>query len=187
MLRVFEWKSMKSCNNPKCNELNPQPPESFSKNRATKDGLRWQCRACDSVYRKENKEKRDAYNKEWDKSHPGWRSAYEKQWNKDNPDKVRAKDAKWRKNNPAKRAAKQMRRQANKFKATPSWLTKEQHEQILEFYALAKELQWLSEEPLEVDHIIPLQGENVSGLHVPWNLQILPKSLNIKKGNRSHI
>jgi hypothetical protein len=85
--------------------------------------------------------------------------------------------------NKAMYLAKDNKRRAKKLQATPLWLTKQHLAEIEEYYTLAKELAWLSEEPLHVDHIVPLQGKNVCGLHVPWNLQILPASDNRSKGN----
>lgn len=95
----------------------------------------------------------------------------------------RASSSAYAANNRGKKNAWYARYHAAKLNASPSWTTKLQFAEIEEFYVLAKELSWLSESPLEVDHIIPLQGETVSGLHLPWNLQILPKSMNCSKGN----
>jgi 5-methylcytosine-specific restriction endonuclease McrA len=91
-----------------------------------------------------------------------------------------------KKNNPGKIKSINVKRHAVKLQRAPKWLTKENLNEMEQFYVDAKDLQWLSDpnDPLEVDHIVPLQGKNVSGLHVPWNLQILPKSINRSKGNR---
>ncbi len=109
---------------------------------------------------------------------------YRAEWYKINIDKEKANIAKWRAANTGKVNAINAKRRAAKLNATPCWLTKEQLLEIQWYYDTAKELQWLSEEPLEVDHVVPLQGKDVSGLHVPWNLQILPESLNCSKGNK---
>lgn len=90
----------------------------------------------------------------------------------------------WKQKNKGKVAAWDANRRSRELNATPKWLNLKHLNEIANFYILAKELEWLNNgEKLHVDHIIPLQGKNVSGLHVPWNLQILPKSLNLKKSN----
>ena len=58
---------------------------------------------------------------------------------------------------------------------TPSWANREKMNSIY------KEARILG---LEVDHILPLQGKTVCGLHVETNLQLLTKTENLKKGNR---
>ena len=80
--------------------------------------------------------------------------------------------------------AKESKRRSAKFFATPPWLTDEQLNEIKDIYWLAQDLRRITGEDYHVDHIIPLQGDEVRGLHVPWNLQILPADINLSKGNR---
>lgn len=73
-----------------------------------------------------------------------------------------------------KQREKCARRKAKKLQRTPAWANLEKIKNIYQ----------LCPEGHHVDHIIPLQGKLVSGLHVPENLQYLTKEENLKKGNK---
>lgn len=73
-------------------------------------------------------------------------------------------------------------RRARKHFAVPKWLTDEQRKEIKAFYLHAKDCEAVSGQRYDVDHIVPLDHPDVCGLHVPWNLQVLPKDVNIRKG-----
>jgi 5-methylcytosine-specific restriction endonuclease McrA len=92
-----------------------------------------------------------------------------------NREAARARRKKWADANPGLMAEKCRARQAGLSTATPSWVDRSA---IVAVYDAARE------QGLTVDHIMPLKGENVCGLHVPWNLQLLSKSENSSKGNR---
>lgn len=80
--------------------------------------------------------------------------------------------------------ARNAARRAKHMKRKPKWLTREDFEAMRAIYKLAQVYQELTGEKFHVDHIYPLLGEFVSGLHVPGNLQILPAIENMKKKNR---
>ena len=105
-------------------------------------------------------------------------------YNRANRDKVMAQQKEYRALNPEVGLACGARYRARKLKASPEWLTKEHHADIQTMYSLAKKLERLCGVRYHVDHIVPLQGKNVCGLHVPWNLQILTARANVTKGNR---
>lgn len=71
----------------------------------------------------------------------------------------------------------------NRQMATPKWLSAVHKLAIKEIYKNCKELTKTTGIKHHVDHIVPLKGKTVSGLHVPWNLQILIATENCKKKN----
>lgn len=75
-------------------------------------------------------------------------------------------------------------KRANKDNRTPKWLTFEQKLEIECFYYKAMRYEEEFGIKYHVDHIVPLNGENVSGLHVPWNLQVLSAKDNLRKSNK---
>ena len=136
-------------------------------------------------WRQQNKEKVAAYTKKWNEANKEKRRQIEKDWRERNPEKVKEYNKKsgkkWAANNKGKRLASVRARQLAKKHRTPAWVNKSELES---FYLESARLTRETGIQYEVDHIIPLQGETVSGLHVPWNLQILKKSENRSKGNK---
>lgn len=104
---------------------------------------------------------------------PELHRAYAKKWAKANPDKVRA----------AKRPCNANRRAAQ-MKRTPSWITDVDYMRIKVKHAEAR---WMTAHTgirHAVDHIYPLQGKTVSGLHVPSNMRVIPMRENSRKHNK---
>jgi len=164
---------MKTC--PSCDTT--KSLDMFYKASARHDGVQSQCKSCRSdrskAYYIKNKDRALERNKVWAK---------------ENPDLVKLKAQRYRQkedNKPTILAAN-ARLRANKLNATPAWLTKEHKGDIKAMYALAKKFEKLCNIRYHVDHIVPLAGKEVRGLHVPWNLQLLPASVNISKGNRTN-
>lgn len=85
----------------------------------------------------------------------------------------------------ANKNARKAKRRAKKLERTPSWLSKSQKEETKLLYRRASFKCWKAE--MQVDHIVPLQGKTVSGLHVPWNLQLLTKEENLRKFNKLEV
>ena len=68
--------------------------------------------------------------------------------------------------------------------ATPKWLTPAERLQMRDLYVQARKMTGLTRERYVVDHIVPLRGEEVCGLHVPWNLRVITQEENLKKSNK---
>lgn len=100
------------------------------------------------------------------------------EWRNKNLVKARNAQENYRQKNKSYYAEKQRRRNLHLKQAFPNWANRELICLIYQQAQLLKQ---------EVDHIIPLRGKFVSGLHVETNLRIIPKSLNCKKGNRNHV
>jgi 5-methylcytosine-specific restriction endonuclease McrA len=76
-----------------------------------------------------------------------------------------------------------VKRRTSKMQRTPKWVDAEELWLIKEVYKLAAERTKLHGFSWHVDHIVPLQGKLVSGLHTIANLQVIPASQNVQKSN----
>jgi hypothetical protein len=137
-----------------------------------KSNCNWYCNVCNAAraknYRNESlkaREARAAYRKANKEKHADYVKNYRVRY----PEKVRAKSG-------HDRALRALR--------VPKWLTKKELFEIQKLYALAVEMTGITGIEHQVDHILPLRGKTVSGLHVLNNLQILSREANLRKYNK---
>lgn len=136
------------------------------------------------AYKEANKERIQKRNKEYHARNRDKRNAQAAAYRAANPEKMKQLDKEYRQKNPDKNAAKAAKARADRAQATPPWLTKDHLEEIESFYATAKALEQAFGGKYDVDHIHPIKGRTCCGLHVPWNLQVLPADKNRKKSNK---
>ena len=79
------------------------------------------------------------------------------------------------------------KRRADLLARLPKWLSVDEKWMIGQAYALAKLRSKMTGFDWHVDHVIPLRGKDVSGLHTPYNLQVIPAIENLRKGNRHEL
>lgn len=87
---------------------------------------------------------------------------------------------KHRQANPEIHKRHSVARYTREKRQTPNWADQSK---IREVYLEAQRLSEETGEPHHVDHIIPLKGKTITGLHVHNNLQVLPAIKNLRKGN----
>lgn len=104
-----------------------------------------------------------------------------KKWAEENPKRFQAARKKWFKANRAVMNKHSAAYRAQLSNAAPEWTD---WEAIAAIYADCAKT--VSETGVQhnVDHIIPINGKDVCGLHVWWNLRVITESDNCKKGNR---
>jgi hypothetical protein len=124
------------------------------------------CKVCHKVWFEQNKE---------------YIYARKSKWLANKPTEYR--DA-WGRNNRDMRNSRTQMRRAARIQRTPCWLTENDKALIQRKYTLAQTKTESTGERWVVDHILPLQGKLVSGLHVPANLRVIKESTNLRKSNK---
>jgi hypothetical protein len=139
--------------------------QSYQRSKVNDPGFTERGRAASRQWRAENLDRAQERNRLWKDANRDATREYAKQWAADNP---------------ARKRASLIARYRGVKQATPAWAD---FEAMDRFYEQARALSALGE-PHHVDHIIPLKGKNVCGLHVQGNLQVLPAVVNLSKNNK---
>lgn len=151
-------------------------------------------------HKRYTKEERAAYNRQWRAKNPDreklyrirtrenggreYRATYYAERKEELKSVRKVSYRRWAQANPHKIAAYAAKRRAALLRATPAWLTPDDHWLIDEIYDLCALRTRLTGVEHHVDHFYPLKGRTGCGLHVPSNLRVIPARTNLSKRNR---
>ena len=165
-----------------------KPFSEYHKRASATDGLAFHCKTCkyqmDIIYREKNKsaldkKKKEYYEKNKDVMNKKARLRYIK-----NPEHYKLRAKLWKEQNRERHNANCMERYVLKMKRKPVWDSEFTDFVFSEAYDMAKRKEALTGAKHEVDHIVPLRGKTVSGLHVWSNFAVIPASENCSKAAR---
>lgn len=142
---------------------------------------------CVKEWRAANPEKWKEQKKRYTKKHQDIITAKSLRWKKANPERVAESSRQTRLKHKARVLATKAKYRASKRNKTPIWVNKEHLWLIKQAYELAILRTKQFGFSWHVDHIIPLNGVNVSGLHVIKNIQVIPAAENLLKNNKYEI
>lgn len=165
-----------------------KPFSEYYKRANAKDGFCSYCKPCkstmDAAYREKNKEslalaKKEYYQKNKERCNEKTRLDY-----LNNPDAYKLRAKQWKQENRERHNANCMERHVLKMQRKPKWDQEFTNFVFSEAYDMAKRKETLTGVKHEVDHIVPLRGKTVSGLHVWSNFAVIPASENCSKAAR---
>ncbi len=142
-------------------------------------------RALGMAWNAANGERKRLTDKRWREENRERKAALDRAWYDRNKDRKLAYDAVWapvyRAAHKPENAKRRAKRRAMQLAAMPAWVDQAALQAIYDQRAVIERETGI---PHEVDHIVPLAGKTVCGLHVPWNLRVIPAAENRSKGHK---
>ena len=129
-------------------------------------------------------EKANEKGRAWSSKNREYEHKRQKDYRNSNKGKEAKRGKEYRETFPEKNAAKTAKRRSAKLERIPSWSNEADLKAIKKIYARCKRINKLTGVEHQVDHVIPLQGDSISGLHHSTNLAIIPAALNASKSNK---